>query len=69
MRVGERRMCVTVGVRLAAIPAGIVRVAMMLVVHVGMLVHERLVLVPVLVALGQMEPHAECHQHSGQRER
>lgn len=76
MQVGKMRMLVPqspmtmrVGVRFAASPGEIVQMAMVLVVTVRMRVFDRLVLVFVLMALGQMQPDAHRHQRTGRNQR
>ena len=69
MHVGDMRMLV----RQTRVPVGVgmgfawwivrqVRMLMMLVMHVRMLVLQRLVDMLMLVMLGQMQPHADGHQ-------
>ena len=60
--VRERLRGDAVGVRLAAVRPELVRVPVVLVVHVAVLVLHRLVDMPVLVALGDVQPDARRHQ-------
>lgn len=46
-----------------------VNMLVVLVVDVCMGMRERFVLVPVLVPFGQMQPHAEAHEHGGCQKR
>ena len=55
-------MPVSMRVRLGAVPRKIVLMAMVLVMHVGVNMRQRLVSVQVPVALGEMQHHAGCHQ-------
>lgn len=63
--VGERGMLVKVAVGLARRVVGRVLVTVVLVVDVEVGVHERLVDVPVLVPLGQVEPETGPHEGGG----
>ena len=62
MSMGDRQMAVPVLVRLAPIPIRTVLMLVVLVVHVAMAVFPRLMGMPVLVALGQVQPDANGHQ-------
>jgi hypothetical protein len=53
------------GMRLAGRIVGPMDVLVMLVVHVRMDMLQRFMHVLVLVVLGQMQPHAQSHQHTG----
>ncbi len=66
MPVPERLMPVPVRMRLAC--RGFVAVLMMVVVHMTVLVLDRLVRGVVLVAFGQMQPEAKSHQRAGEDE-
>ena len=66
--VGDRRMCVLMRMRLAAIPRKIVRVLVVHVVHVAVGVGHGLVGVRMLVALGQVQPYPGGHQRRCQPE-
>src|SRR5882762_5203188 len=69
MAVIEGIVLVSVRVRLGTVPSKIVLMAMMLVVRVGVNVRQRLVLVQVPVALGEMQRHAGRHQDRRDPER
>ena len=71
MRMAVRQPAVSVRmrVRLLPVPREAVAVLVMLVVHVRVRVLQRLVHVRVLVALGQVKPHAERHQPGRDPER
>ena len=69
MGVHKRLVPVRMAVRLLTVPRDIVRVLVMLVVTVAVLVFERFVFVRVFVALAQVQPDADCHQHAGNPER
>ncbi|MBS0317242.1 MAG: hypothetical protein JSR49_08965 [Proteobacteria bacterium] len=60
--VGDRRMCVLMRMRLAAIAREIVRVLVVHVVHVAVRVGNGLVHVRVLVALGQVQSYPGGHE-------
>ncbi len=71
MAIGEMQMPVThrcMGVRmvvgLLSIPCKVVGMSVMLVMDMGMSMTRCLVLVRVLVALGQVQPCAQCHQRA-----
>ena len=68
MTVTQRRVDVPVAVRLLHVGTGDVLVLMMFVVPMKMVVLERLVDVLVLVALGEMKPHAHRHQRGRDHE-
>jgi hypothetical protein len=63
MPVPERLMPVPVRMRLGH--RAFVGVLMMLVVHMPVLVLDRLVRVVMLMAFGQMQPEAKSHQRAG----
>ena len=69
VRVDERLMPMTMAVRLARRIIRRVFVLMMLVVHVSMCMLHLLVNVLVLVALGEMKPHARGHACGADRKR
>ena len=64
--VHHRRVAVRMGVRFARRIGRRVRVPVVLVVRVPVLVLHRFVDVLVIVALGDMEPDADNHQHCRQ---
>jgi len=66
MAVTDRCVDVRVTVRLARRGAWFVGMLMVFVMDVGMRVFECLVLVLVIVALGEMKPHAHPHQDRGE---
>jgi hypothetical protein len=68
MAVQQRLVAMLVGMRLFAVPAGLVRVPMVRVVNVRVIVSERFVQMLVFVPLGQMQPDAERHQGCGRQE-
>jgi len=68
MPVHEPLVRVLVRVRLDAVPIGLMRVLMMLVMDVPVRVGQRLVLVKMHVTLGKVQPHAGSHQHGGDPE-
>jgi len=59
-------MTVRVQMRLLAVPGEIVFVLMVHVMDMGVSVLDRLVRVFVIVALGQMQPHAGRHEERAQ---
>ena len=61
--VADRRVAMPVGVGLARRVARRVRVQVVVIVHMAMLMFQRLVLMLVFVPLGEMQPDAETHQH------
>ena len=65
----QRIVDVDVGVRLGRVLPRRMRVAMVGVMHVGMLVRERRMHVPVLVVLGQVQPDTDRHQDAGRDQR
>ena len=67
--VRETAMPVRMGVRFAAVPREAVAMLVMLIVRVRMRVLDRLVHVVVLMALRQVQPHAERHERRGDPER
>ncbi len=67
VRMAQAAMLVRMRMRLAGRVAGLVRVPMMLVMHVGVRMGGRLVHVLMLVVFGQMQPHADRHQHARRR--
>lgn len=67
VRVPLFRMNMAVAVRLAGRILWAVRVTVMLVVHMPMLVLDRLMVVLVGMALGQMQPHTRGHESPRQR--
>ena len=69
MAVHQPRMNMRMGVRLAGGIHRPVVMAVMQVVDVPVLMRERRMLVPVLVALGEMEPQAQAHQRRGGEQR
>ena len=68
MAVQQRLVMMLVGMRLFAVPARLVRVAMVRVVDVRVIVSERFVQMLVFVPLGQVQPDAERHQGRGRQE-
>ena len=62
MAMCQRRMGVLMRVWLAPVPIEIMHVLVMLVVHVAVCMRHRLVGMQVLVAFGQVQPHAGAHQ-------
>lgn len=68
MSMAEPLMTVRMGVRLARRIVGRMRVLMMLVVNMQMLVLHRLMHVLMLVHFRDMQPHADCHEHTRSRE-
>ena len=62
MRVVDPAVPMKMAVRLAGRFAAGVGVTMMFVVHVRMRMRHRLVNVPVFVALGEVQPHAQPHE-------
>ena len=67
--VTEGRVDVGVAMRLTGRSSGYVGVLVVLVVHVRVRVLERVVLVLVLVPLGEVKPHADPHESSGEEGR
>jgi hypothetical protein len=65
MRVHQSFVSVSMGMWLADRDARQMIVLMMVVVHVRVLVHERLVDVDVLVPLPEQQHHAAAHNDSG----
>jgi hypothetical protein len=70
VQVGVVRVCVNqphVAVRMrvgfAPVPIEVVHVLMMRIVHMLVLVLHFLVRMLVLMAFGEVQPYAECHQH------
>ena len=61
-------MLMKMGVRLAGWVTRRMRVLMVLVVHMGMGVSHRLVLVLMLVMLGEMQQHPDAHENAGNDE-
>jgi hypothetical protein len=68
MRVLEPTMTMRMGVRFAGRVLGQVWMLMVLVMHVGMRVHQRLMDMLVLVVLGHMQPDARRHEDTGRNE-
>ncbi len=68
MAVTQPRVHVPVAMRLAGRVGRGVPMAMMLVMNVAVRVLECAVFVGVLVAFGEMEPHAHAHQQAGNDE-
>lgn len=68
MPMDEPLVDVPVRVGLAGVRAGVVLVAVMIVVAMAVAVGQRLVGVLVLVALGQVQPRAGTHERSGHHE-
>ena len=68
MAMGQRGVGVLVRVRFAPVPVEIVYVLVMFVVHVAVGMRDRLVRMQMLVAFGQVQPHAGSHQRRGQPE-
>ena len=64
MLVPQAHVAVRMAVRLGPRRARRMLVPVMLVVHVTVLVLQRLVVVLMLVPLGEMEPYAERHQQA-----
>ena len=64
MRVPRRCVAVRVRVRLAGWVIGAVFVLVVFVVNVRVFVGHFLVIVFVVVPLGQVQPHAQPHQHA-----
>ena len=62
MPVDEPFVPMFMGVRLGAVPIGVMRVAMVLVMNVPVRMDERLVRVQVLMTLRDVQPHAGSHQ-------
>ena len=62
--VADRRVAMPVGVGLAGRVLRRVRMLMVVVVHMTMLVFQRLVLMRVFVPFGEMQPDADAHQRS-----
>jgi len=58
------RVVMRMAVRLSSVPLEVVLVPVMLVVRMRMLVVLRLVAMPVLVALREMQPHAKRHERA-----
>lgn len=65
MGVRHRHVSMRMSVRLISIPLEIVRVLMMLVMAMPVVVVHQHVRMGVLVALTNMQPHAEHHQRGG----
>ena len=65
MRMNQRRVCVLVGMRLAAVPVWGVGMLMMLVVAVGVRVFLCGMRMQMFVPLGKMKPDAHRHQRAG----
>ena len=65
MPVQQLRVAVPVHVRLFAVPVGPVLMPVVFVVHVAVLMLHRLVQVPVLVPLAEVQPYAGKHQRGG----
>ena len=65
---GEPVMAMAVGMGRAAGLAAVVLMSVMLVVRVQVVVLDVDVLVVMLVALGEMEPHTQSHQEAGRDE-
>ena len=69
----ERRVAVPVPVRLAGgrqrFTVGMAVQVVPVVVAVLVVVLDRVVLMPVLVVLGEVQPHAHGHQRAGQQQR
>ncbi len=63
--VDQRLMTMGVGVRLVRRIAGSVAVLMVRVVHMTVLVRERLMDMAVSVPFGQVNPQAESHEDAG----
>ena len=61
VRMRERCMMMGMGVRLAAVPGKIVRVLVMRVVHMSVVMIERLVHVRVFVPFAHVQPDARRH--------
>jgi hypothetical protein len=66
--VGQFLVVMDVGMRLAGRIGWLMDVLMMVIVRVEMVVRHCLVAVRVGVALGEMEPYADCHQTAGNPE-
>lgn len=64
MRMNQRRMWVTVGMRLAPVPAWSVGMLMMLVMDVSVRVFLWGMRMDVFMPLGKMKPDARRHQYS-----
>ena len=62
VNVGERRVNVRMDVRFLAVPGEVVGVLMMVIVRVGVRMFLQLVLVPVSMALCQVQPDARSHE-------
>ena len=62
VNVGERRVDVRMDVRFLAVPGEVVGVLMMVIVRVGVRMFLQLVLVPVSMALCQVQPDAGSHE-------
>ena len=61
-------MLVRMGVRLARRILGTVRMLMVLVMHMRMRMHHRLVDVVVFVMLSDVQPDTQCHERSCREE-
>ena len=66
--VGNGIVCVRMRMRFGAIPREIVGVLVMDVMHVAVGMGDGFVRVHVLVAFGQVQPHADAHQYGGNPE-
>ena len=62
MAMCQRCVSVLMRMRLTPVPIEIVHVLVVLVVHVAVCMRDRLVGMQVLVAFGQVQPHAGAHQ-------
>jgi hypothetical protein len=69
MTVDEPGVSMAMCMRLFAVPRLMVLVLVVLVVHVNMVVLERLMRMPMLVALAHVQPNAEGHEHRGSPEK
>ena len=68
MRMRQRLVNMGMRVRLGRVNARRVRVWVMLIVGVAMRMLQPLVMMLVFVPLGEMQPNADPHQHSGEPE-
>src|SRR4051794_24794382 len=68
MRVAHRRVLMKMGVRLGGRGHGAVSMAMVLVMDVGVGMRHRAVNVLMLVMLGEVQPHPDCHQNTSEGE-
>ena len=69
VRMHEGLVGVPVSMRLPAVPREGMLMLMMRVMPMRMLVLERSVRVFVQVPFGEMQPHTNCHQHTGKQQR